>query len=176
MLQPFTVCLVLTFCTLYIPLCLLASLLAYHLQSTLNVLPEAMSLLLVVPPPPPLDAVVSPDSPPIAILAALGAAAAAAFASSSGGAAADAPSKSAADEPEPEPIDISIPYDAAAVLTYCKLKGIKEVTDQTDFEAFKTVYEEAAVAEVTLKKMERDTADMKKAVDAKMTSMGEYKK
>lgn len=176
MLQPFTVCLVLTFCTLYIPLCLLASLLAYHLQSTLNVLPEAMSLLLVVPPPPPLDAVASPDSPPVAILAALGAAAAAVFASSSGGAAADAPSKAAADEPEPEPIDISIPYDAAAVLTYCKLKGIKEVTDQADFEAFKTVYEEAAVAEVTLKKMERDTADMKKAVDAKMTSMGEYKK
>lgn len=125
---------------------------------------------------PSMDALTSTDGPPVAIFAVLGVAAIAAFAVSSSGAAAAAPAKTTEAAPEPEPIDISIPYDAAAALTYCGLKGIKEVNDQADFEAFKTIYEEAAVAEVTFKKMERDTADMKKAVEAKISSMDEYKK
>jgi hypothetical protein len=56
--------------------------------------------------------------------------------------------------PEPEPIDISIPYDAAAKLAFATLTGNAGDAGgdaDDDFEAFNVLYKEVAVAEVTLK-------------------------
>lgn len=74
-------------------------------------------------------------------------------------------------EPEPEAIDVSIPYDAASLLAYCQAKGVNKVTNQEDYAAFKATYEEAAVAEVTLKKMQRDMAAMEAAAAAKTSAL-----
>lgn len=110
--------------------------------------------------------------PPVAIIAGVGVAAIAAIAFSGGGAVAEAPSTTAAEkEAEPEPIDVSIPYDAAAVLTYCQLKGVSSVQDSEDFAAFKAQYEDAAVAQVTLKKMQREVATMEATVAAKQKAL-----
>lgn len=91
---------------------------------------------------------------------------------------AEAPGKTkleSAPAPEPEPIDVSIPYDAAAMLTYCQLKGMRSVADKADFEAFKAAYEEATVAEVTLKKMKREIEAMEASTASKKDALKAFK-
>lgn len=61
-------------------------------------------------------------------------------------------------EPEPEPIDISIPYDAASVLAYEAWKEEGAQYDDAIYQKFKGIYESKAIAEVSLKKAERDAA------------------
>lgn len=76
-------------------------------------------------------------------------------------------------EPEPEPIDISIPYDAAARLAFRELQGIDEsaAIDEAQFAKFKPIYEEAAVVEATIKKRARDMADLQAALEKKAAEM-----
>jgi hypothetical protein len=61
-------------------------------------------------------------------------------------------------EVEPEKIDISIPYNAAAMLAYSGWKGDK-IFDQVTFDKFEPLYLEKAVAEVSAKKIARDFKD-----------------
>jgi hypothetical protein len=58
-------------------------------------------------------------------------------------------------EPEPEPVDVSIPYDAAAMLAFNEWSDVE--FDASVFRKFKAIYEQKAVAEVSLKKAIRDT-------------------
>jgi hypothetical protein len=90
-------------------------------------------------------------------LALLGGAAVATRSASSSGA--DAPAKAEKSAPEVvEKIDVSIPYDAAARLAYRELKGLGENAnyDEKEFQKFKEAYETTTVANVIVKKMERD--------------------
>ena len=86
--------------------------------------------------------------------------------SSSGSAAPAAPTIS-------EKIDLSIPYDAAARLAYREMKGLKEsdAYDEGEFLKFKAVYEETAIANVVVKKMERDLRDMQAAAEQKAKNL-----
>lgn len=61
---------------------------------------------------------------------------------------------------EPEPIDITIPYDAAARLEFTAwLATHPDAANSEDtFAKFKPLYEAKAVAEVTVKKQTRDLA------------------
>jgi predicted lipid-binding transport protein (Tim44 family) len=54
-------------------------------------------------------------------------------------------------------IDVSIPYDAAAKLAYNEFRSSGK---ETDYETFKNKYEQLAVAQVTLKKFEREYAEL----------------
>ena len=108
---------------------------------------------------------------PILAAGAVGILVIAALAANASGGGSEAPAKEAAPEPEPEPIDISIPYNAAAELAYCQYKGVKAIKDKADFEAFKVLYEEETVAEVTLKKMKRDVALKEAEVAAKQKAL-----
>jgi hypothetical protein len=56
--------------------------------------------------------------------------------------------------PAAEVVDVSIPYNAAAMLEYTKLIGAKY--EEATFRKFQTIYEEKAVAQVTAKKVARD--------------------
>jgi hypothetical protein len=71
----------------------------------------------------------------------------------------------AVSEPEIEVIDVSIPYDAAALLQYRKMKGINfaMAIDEQDFAQFKALYEEKTVADVILKKATRELAEYEAA-------------
>ena len=61
----------------------------------------------------------------------------------------------AASAPKPvEAVDVSIPYNAAAMLEYTKLMGPK--FDAAKFAKFEALYEEKVVAQVTAKKVARD--------------------
>ena len=71
-------------------------------------------------------------------------------ASSTNGATSTAPAKV-------EKIDISIPYDAAAKLAYDEFRASGK---ETDYETFKSKYEQLAVAQVTLKKLEREFVEL----------------
>jgi hypothetical protein len=62
---------------------------------------------------------------------------------------------------EPEKIDISIPYNAAAMLAYSAWKGGANF-DQATFDKFEPLYLEKAVAEVSAKKISRDFEDAMK--------------
>jgi hypothetical protein len=78
--------------------------------------------------------------------------------------------------PEPEPIDVSIPYNAAAQLAYdeWRVANEKGASTPAGFAAFKTLYEEATVGKVTYKKMERDLAAFKasyEAIEKKLDSL-----
>ncbi len=53
-----------------------------------------------------------------------------------------------------EAVDVSIPYDAAAMLEYTKLMGTK--FDAAKFAKFEAIYMEKVVAQVTAKKVSRD--------------------
>ncbi len=66
-------------------------------------------------------------------------------------------------EPKPEPIDVSIPYDAAALLAYQKANMKGKETDK-EFQDFKIMYKELAVAEVILKKEQQKIVDMEAKV------------
>ena len=79
---------------------------------------------------------------------------------SKNGAAAGAASGEAADEPEP--IDVSIPYNAAAMLAFKETK-----LPQSKFEEFEALYLAKSVAHVTARKMVRDVAEMEK-MEAKL--------
>ena len=57
--------------------------------------------------------------------------------------------------PKPvEMVDVSIPYNAAAMLEYTKLMGPK--IDAATFAKYEAIYEEKVVAQVTAKKVARD--------------------
>jgi hypothetical protein len=66
-------------------------------------------------------------------------------------------------EPKPEPIDVSIPYDAAALLAYQKANLRGKETDK-GFQEFKVMYKELAVAEVILKREQQKILDMEAKV------------
>ena len=82
---------------------------------------------------------------------------------------------SVADNPPPEPvkIDISIPYDAAAMLAYREKLGISEsdAIDRSDYETFKALYEEATVADVIVKKKQRELQTMLEQAKAKAAEL-----
>lgn len=61
-------------------------------------------------------------------------------------------------EVKPETIDISIPYDAAALLAFEEWKGEADF-DAFKYKKFKNIYETKTVAEVSLKKVQRDVAE-----------------
>jgi hypothetical protein len=56
-----------------------------------------------------------------------------------------------------EKIDVSIPYDAAARFAYDQFRADGK---EAEFEAFKKKYEQLAVAQATLKKCEREMAEL----------------
>lgn len=66
-------------------------------------------------------------------------------------------------EPEPEPIDVSIPYDAAARLAFAEFCADREMEEDEAFylNKFKKLYEEKTVATITLKQKEREFAALK---------------
>ena len=76
-------------------------------------------------------------------------------------------------EPEPVKIDISIPYDAAAMLAYREKLGISEsdAIDRDDYEKFKALYEEATVADVIVKKKQRELDAMLEQAKAKAAEL-----
>lgn len=121
-------------------------------------------------------------SDPELVLPALGAAVvavgiAAAAGLNKGDASAGGSANKAAAEPVEEPkVDVSIPYDAPAVLAYAQYNN-----KSVDYEQFKTLYESKMVAEVkvkvqkqkmeqALKKMEGEVADMQKKIDGLFAS------
>lgn len=73
--------------------------------------------------------------------------------SNQGGEASTSAAKKVVDEPEVEPVDVSIPYNAAAQVYY-ESNGFAK--NNVDFGTFETAYLEKAVAEVTAKKVEQD--------------------
>ena len=85
--------------------------------------------------------------------AAVAAGLAAMFGSKNGAAATATNGEAAA--PEPEPIDVSIPYNAAAMLAFSETK-----LPQSKFEEFESLYLAKTVADVTVKKMARDVVAM----------------
>ena len=99
------------------------------------------------------------------IVAAGGAAAAlaAALYGKNGGATTSTGGDAAVEEPEPEPIDVTIPYNAAAMLAFDATKLPK-----SKFEEFESLYLAKTVADVTVKKMAREVVEMEK-VAAKLT-------
>ena len=72
-------------------------------------------------------------------------------------------------EEEPEPIDVSIPYDAAARLAFAS-KSLPEAK----FAEFQSLYEEATVADVTVKKFARDLKDMEAAAAKKGAALESF--
>ena len=96
--------------------------------------------------------------------------AAVAASSSSGNAGTTAPKKAKPLEPEPEPIDVSIPYDAAIVLAYQKAFGKEPEMNGECYQDFKKLYLEQAVLEVTFK---QKTKAMNAFVSATTTTTAE---
>jgi hypothetical protein len=73
---------------------------------------------------------------------------------------------------EPEPVDVSIPYNAAAILAYEEFMGkTTEGVDPATFAKFEALYEEKVVAQVTAKKVARDFEDKIKSVDAELAKL-----
>lgn len=78
-------------------------------------------------------------------------------------------------EEELPPIDVSIPYNSAALLAFDEWKGDKIFPEDT-FAKFETIYEEKVVTMVTAKKVQRELDDaLTKAESelAKLAKMGE---
>ena len=94
----------------------------------------------------------------------------------------DSATKEAAPAPVEEDlpkIDVSIPYNAAAMLAFDEWKGEKELSKDA-FAKFEAVYEEKAVAMATAKKVKRELEevvrgleDTIKKADAKLAKLGE---
>jgi len=88
--------------------------------------------------------------------------------------------KAAAKEEPPLPkIDVSIPYNAAALLAFDEWKGDKTLPAES-FADFEAIYEEKTVAMVTSKKVAREfeeatkqLEDTIKKADAKLAKLGE---
>jgi hypothetical protein len=80
------------------------------------------------------------------------------------GGASDGETTRAANEsatPEPEAIDVSIPYDATAMLAYNAMCAVDDKEfDEAKFSAFKKAYYELAVAEVVMKQKSRNLASL----------------
>lgn len=74
--------------------------------------------------------------------------------------------KEATSEPPIEFFDVSIPYDAAAVLAYLAIKATDKVEDTAEFAKFKTYYESYSVAEVSFKKATREFEAFKSTLTA----------
>jgi hypothetical protein len=81
--------------------------------------------------------------------------------------------KTAAAPEKVEKIDVSIPYDAAARLAYRELKGLSENAkyDESEFQKFKEAYEATTVANVIVKKMERDLRAAQAAAQEKSNEL-----
>ena len=60
-----------------------------------------------------------------------------------------------------EPIDVSIPYDAAARLAYDEWRG--EQFQESEFQQFKEIYEKKSVAEVVASRYARELAGMQES-------------
>jgi hypothetical protein len=88
----------------------------------------------------------------------IGGAAFAAVQSAGSSSSESAKTKTVAAPEKVEKIDVSIPYDAAARLAYRELKGLSENAkyDEAEFQKFKEAYEATTVANVIVKKMERE--------------------
>jgi len=79
------------------------------------------------------------------------------------------------EEEELPPIDVSIPYNAAAMLAFDEWKGGKTFPEDT-FAKFETIYENKMVAMVTAKKVQRELDDATKMADSeldKLAKLGE---
>jgi len=79
------------------------------------------------------------------------------------------------EEEELPPIDVSIPYNAAAMLAFDEWKGGKTFPEGT-FAKFETIYEDKMVAMVTAKKVQRELDDATKMADSeldKLAKLGE---
>mmetsp|Transcript_40531 Transcript_40531/g.61452 ORF Transcript_40531/g.61452 Transcript_40531/m.61452 type:complete len:177 (-) Transcript_40531:435-965(-) len=70
--------------------------------------------------------------------------------------------------PEPEPIDVSIPYDATAMLAYenWRKENEKGAFNAATFESFSKIYYDMSVETVTAKKLKREAEAMMAAADA----------
>ena len=161
-------------------------------SSSLTALPDVLdipgveSVVTTSPSSPVVDAV-SSGGPPIYLLAVVALAGiAAVLVSSVGGGASrlfDGPARggggdggrAAGKEPGPEPIDVSIPYDAAAKMAYREYTGVASVTDPADYKSFKALYEEATVAQVTLKKLQRELATLVETAAKKKQALESFK-
>ncbi|KAL7581661.1 hypothetical protein ACA910_022208 [Epithemia clementina (nom. ined.)] len=126
-----------------------------------------------------VTAVVPPDTGSLEIFSSLGDAGPAigiaalavvagfsAMSASGGSTEGTAPEKKAVKAIEPvfEPVDVSIPYDAASVLAYKAFKAIDEIDDMEEFTKFKKSYESYTVAEVAFKKATREFEAMKSSL------------
>jgi len=58
-------------------------------------------------------------------------------------------------KPEPEPIDVSIPYDAAVILAFKEWQNAEPNLKSEVFAQFKKLYLEKTIAEVTMKEKSR---------------------
>ena len=69
---------------------------------------------------------------------------------------------------EPEPIDVSIPYNSAARVAYdqWRVENKKGGFDKEGFAVFEEIYTEATIGMVAYKKMERDLALKKASYEA----------
>jgi hypothetical protein len=61
---------------------------------------------------------------------------------------------------KPKPADVSIPYEATSLLAYAEWMGEKSGLDDELYEKFKVIYKSKTIAAVSLKKVQRDTADI----------------
>jgi hypothetical protein len=103
----------------------------------------------------------------------IGGAAFAAAQSAGSGSGESVSTKTAAVPEKVEKIDVSIPYDAAARLAYRELKGLSENAkyDESEFQKFKEAYEATTVANVIVKKMERDLRAAQAAAQEKSNEL-----
>lgn len=93
---------------------------------------------------------------------------------SAGGSSSESVKPKVAAAPEKiEKIDVSIPYDAAARLAYRELKGLSENAkyDEAEFQKFKEAYESTTVANVIVKKMERELRAAQAAAQEKANEL-----
>jgi hypothetical protein len=71
-------------------------------------------------------------------------------------------------EKQLEEIDVTIPYDAASRLAFRQAKLSK------DYEEFKQLYESKSVAEVIVKKKQREVADLKRIAQSTTKRLQEF--
>jgi hypothetical protein len=73
-------------------------------------------------------------------------------------------------------VDLSIPYDAAALLAYRKMLGISTsaTIDLDDLAEFKPLYEESAVADVIAKRKQRELQAAQEVAQAKAAELKNF--
>jgi hypothetical protein len=67
-------------------------------------------------------------------------------------------------------VDISVPYDAAALLAYDSWRG-SLLYDESTFQKFKTIYEEKTVAEVGRKRVLRELDAVAQKADNELATL-----